>query len=86
MLTTACQFFLLIIEKVYVLYGAGLGIVTCKIIKSIERNLRETDRKKCEKFYFSQTEYTKNSKSVAKSYMRKGFLIYEEMHKYFHHI
>jgi hypothetical protein len=22
----------------------------------------------------------------AKSYMRKGFLIYEEMHKYFHHI
>ncbi len=24
--------------------------------------------------------------SGAKSYMRKGFLIYEEMHKYFHHI
>ncbi len=23
--------------------------------------------------------------SGAKSYMRKGFLIYEEMHKYFHH-
>jgi hypothetical protein len=22
----------------------------------------------------------------AKSYMRKGFLIYEEMHNYFHHI
>jgi hypothetical protein len=22
----------------------------------------------------------------AESYMRKGFLIYEEMHKYFHHI
>jgi len=22
----------------------------------------------------------------SKSYMRKGFLIYEEMHKYFHHI
>jgi hypothetical protein len=24
--------------------------------------------------------------SGAKSYMRKGFLIYEELHKYFHHI
>jgi hypothetical protein len=24
--------------------------------------------------------------SGAKSYMRKGILIYEEMHKYFHHI
>ncbi len=24
--------------------------------------------------------------SGAKSYMRKGFLVYEEMHKYFHHI
>jgi hypothetical protein len=24
--------------------------------------------------------------SSAKSYMRKGFLIYEEVHKYFHHI
>jgi hypothetical protein len=24
--------------------------------------------------------------SGAKSYMRMGFLIYEEMHKYFHHI
>ncbi len=24
--------------------------------------------------------------SGAKSYMRKGFLIYEEMHKYFYHI
>ncbi len=24
--------------------------------------------------------------SGAKSYMRKGFLIYEEVHKYFHHI
>jgi hypothetical protein len=24
--------------------------------------------------------------SGAKSYMRKGFLIYEEMHKYFHYI
>ncbi len=24
--------------------------------------------------------------SGAKSYMRKGFLMYEEMHKYFHHI
>jgi hypothetical protein len=24
--------------------------------------------------------------SGAKSYMRKGFLIYEEMHKYFHHM
>jgi hypothetical protein len=24
--------------------------------------------------------------SGAKSHMRKGFLIYEEMHKYFHHI
>jgi hypothetical protein len=24
--------------------------------------------------------------SGAKSYMRKGFLIYEAMHKYFHHI
>jgi hypothetical protein len=24
--------------------------------------------------------------SGAKSYMRKGFLIYEEMNKYFHHI
>jgi hypothetical protein len=24
--------------------------------------------------------------SGAKSYMRKGFLIYKEMHKYFHHI
>jgi hypothetical protein len=24
--------------------------------------------------------------SGAKSYMRKGFLIYEEMHKYFHHL
>jgi hypothetical protein len=24
--------------------------------------------------------------SGAKSYVRKGFLIYEEMHKYFHHI
>ncbi len=24
--------------------------------------------------------------SGAKSYMRKGFLIYEEMQKYFHHI
>jgi hypothetical protein len=24
--------------------------------------------------------------SGAKSYMRKGFLIYEEIHKYFHHI
>jgi hypothetical protein len=24
--------------------------------------------------------------SDAMSYMRKGFLIYEEMHKYFHHI
>ncbi len=24
--------------------------------------------------------------SSAKSYMRKGFLIYEEMYKYFHHI
>jgi hypothetical protein len=23
--------------------------------------------------------------SGAKSYMRKGFLIYEEMHRYFHH-
>ncbi len=23
--------------------------------------------------------------SGAKSYMRKGFLIYKEMHKYFHH-
>ncbi len=23
--------------------------------------------------------------SRAKSYMKKGFLIYEEMHKYFHH-
>ncbi len=23
--------------------------------------------------------------SGAKSYMRKGFLIYEEIHKYFHH-
>jgi len=25
-------------------------------------------------------------RSGAKAYMRKGFLIYEEMHKYFHHI
>jgi hypothetical protein len=25
-------------------------------------------------------------RSGAKSYMRKGFLIYEAMHKYFHHI
>jgi hypothetical protein len=24
--------------------------------------------------------------SGAKSYMRKGFLIYEEMHKYFHYV
>ncbi len=24
--------------------------------------------------------------SGAKSYIRKGFLIYEELHKYFHHI
>ncbi len=35
---------------------------------------------------FSSYIGNKQMGSGAKSYMRKGFLIYEEMHKYFHHI
>ncbi len=40
--------------------------------------------KKENKIFLIYTEI--QMESGAKSYMGKGFLIYEEMHKYFHHI
>jgi hypothetical protein len=42
-----------------------------------------TDKKENKSFLINREIYMG---SGAKSYMRKGFLIYEEMHKYFHHI
>ncbi len=42
-----------------------------------------TDKKENE-IFLKQKEI--QMASGAKSYMRKGFLIYEEMHKYLHHI
>jgi hypothetical protein len=49
-----------------------------------ERQKRNYTDTKENKIFFISKEIQMGS--GAKSYMRKGFLIYEEMHKYFHHI
>jgi hypothetical protein len=51
---------------------------------SLTRNFQLYTDKKENKTFLIYREIQMGS--GAKSYMRKGFLIYEEMHKYFHHI
>jgi hypothetical protein len=58
----------------------------CKLAPSVMRGTEKgqyTDRKE-NKIFLIYREIQMGS--GAKSYMRKGFLIYEEMHNYFPHI
>jgi hypothetical protein len=55
-----------------------------RIKGSLTRNFQLHTDKKENKTFLIYREIQMGS--GAKSYMRKGFLIYEEMHKYFHHI
>jgi hypothetical protein len=59
-----------------------------KIAKNLERYVLIvviicTDKKE-NKIFLIYKEIQMGSRAM--SYMRKGFLIFEEMHKYFHHI
>jgi hypothetical protein len=52
-------------------------------MKVVDENLRAYTDKKGNKIFLIYREIQMGS--GAKSYVRKGFLIYEEMQKYFHH-
>ncbi len=62
--------------------GSKVGVSAC-LMSSRTENGRYTDKKE-NNIFLIYKEIPMGS--VAKSYMRKGYLIYEEMYKYFHHI
>jgi hypothetical protein len=52
--------------------------------KSLSASVKKCTDKKENKIFLIFREIQMGS--GAKSYMRSGFLIYEDMHKYFHHV
>ncbi len=67
-------------RSVHWLHQASESSTLCTVTRTLRTNILYTDKKENQIFLIYREI---QSEAVAKSYMRKGFLKYEEIRKYF---